>query len=171
MGTSEDSSSNRHVSEITTVRSNGTFQQVLRDKDGRTLKRSGTWRDFNANTSAGGGHYLALENYATVTDLRGLPPSADQLPHGLALMPRDTFQPSPAQVAQSKQTTLGWETVFVMLAFAFWVVEIVDVARRKFSGEGTKIGWVLIVVLLNCLGALVYYFFGKSQGEIPVQNG
>ena len=98
-------------------------------------------------------------------------PNSGQLPHALALMPRDTFRPSPAQVAQSRQTAIGWETFFAMLAAAFWIVEIVDVARREFPGEATKIGWVLIVVLLNFLGAGIYYFFGKSQGEIPVQNG
>lgn len=42
-----------------------------------------------------------------------------------------------------------------------------DVARREFKDSNTKLLWLLVVVLAHGLGALIYYFAGKSQGWLP----
>jgi hypothetical protein len=57
-----------------------------------------------------------------------------------------------------------------VLGFVFWIVEIVDVARREFPDQNTKILWLLVVVLAHGIGALVYYFIGKRQGWLPGQE-
>ena len=58
--------------------------------------------------------------------------------------------------------------ILVSLAsFVFWIVELVDVARRQFHDSNTKLLWVLIVALLHGLGALIYYFAGRPQGWLP----
>ena len=42
--------------------------------------------------------------------------------------------------------------------FLFWIWMIVDVATRKFKSDTDKVVWILIVLLLNILGALIYFF-------------
>ena len=50
----------------------------------------------------------------------------------------------------------------------FWIVEIVDVVRRDFNDDNTKIIWLLVVIFGHLIGALVYYFVGKNQGTLRV---
>ena len=50
-------------------------------------------------------------------------------------------------------------------AFAFWVWMIVDCATRQFKDSNEKIIWVLVVVLLNWLGALIYFIAGRPRGS------
>lgn len=52
----------------------------------------------------------------------------------------------------------------VAVPTVFWIVEIVDVARRRFYDPNNKIIWLLVVILLHFLGAALYYFIGKKQG-------
>jgi hypothetical protein len=54
-----------------------------------------------------------------------------------------------------------------ILFSVFWIIEIIDVARRQFADPNMKIVWLLIVILLHGIGALVYYFVGKKQGWLP----
>ena len=54
-----------------------------------------------------------------------------------------------------------------LLGTIFWIVELVDVARREFPDSNTKVLWLLVVLLSHGIGALVYYFVGKRQGYIP----
>lgn len=51
-----------------------------------------------------------------------------------------------------------------ILATVFWVLMLVDIAQRKFKDDNAKIVWLVIVLLLNVPGAIVYWFFGRSQG-------
>ena len=60
--------------------------------------------------------------------------------------------------------------IFILLALAsvvFWIIEIVDVARRQFPDQNAKTLWLLVVVLGHGIGALVYYFAGKPLGWLP----
>lgn len=49
----------------------------------------------------------------------------------------------------------------------FWIVEIIDIARRQFRDPIMKFVWLLIVLLTHLIGALVYFFIGKKDGVIP----
>jgi hypothetical protein len=35
-------------------------------------------------------------------------------------------------------------------------------------GEGEKIAWVLVIVLLHWLGALIYFFVGHPKRKTPI---
>jgi hypothetical protein len=51
----------------------------------------------------------------------------------------------------------------------FWIIELIDVARREFPDPNTKILWLLVILFTHTLGAIIYYFAGKSQGTLPGQ--
>jgi len=51
----------------------------------------------------------------------------------------------------------GTLMIIGILLFAFWVWMIVDCARRKFRKDTEKIFWIVIIVLAQWLGALVYF--------------
>ena len=61
----------------------------------------------------------------------------------------------------------GFIIVLSLASFVFWVVEIIDAARRQWPDPNSKIIWLLVVVLLHGLGALIYYFAGKPSGWLP----
>ena len=58
----------------------------------------------------------------------------------------------------------------MMLAFAsvigltvFWVLMIIDCAKRKQLTDSERIAWILVLVFLGYLGASIYYFAVKHQ--------
>lgn len=57
--------------------------------------------------------------------------------------------------------------VFGVLGTAFWVWQLVDVARRQFAEPNLKIVWVLVLVFTHLVGALIYSLVGRKQGRIP----
>lgn len=44
-----------------------------------------------------------------------------------------------------------------LLLLAFWIWMIVDCAKRKFKNETEKIIWIIVIVLAQWVGALVYF--------------
>ena len=61
----------------------------------------------------------------------------------------------------------GFFILLGLASFVFWIVELIDVARREFRDSGTKTIWLLVVIFAHSLGALIYYFAGKPQGWLP----
>ncbi len=61
----------------------------------------------------------------------------------------------------------GFIILLSLASLVFWIIEIIDVARRQFPEPNTKTIWLLVVVLGHGLGALVYYFAGKPLGWLP----
>ena len=61
----------------------------------------------------------------------------------------------------------GFVILLSLASFVFWIIEIVDVSRREFKDQNSKLLWLLVVVLGHGLGALVYYLAGRSQGWLP----
>ena len=51
----------------------------------------------------------------------------------------------------------------------FWIVELIDAARREFPDPNTKILWILVILFTQTIGAIIYYFVGKPQGTLPGQ--
>jgi hypothetical protein len=61
--------------------------------------------------------------------------------------------------------TVFWTIGAIALA-VIWVISIVDVFRRHYSG-GATVGWLALIVLLPFIGALIYWAKRKpSQDEI-----
>jgi len=61
----------------------------------------------------------------------------------------------------------GFFILLLLASFVFWVVEIIDVARRQFPEPNMKTVWLLVVVLGHGLGAVIYYFAGRPSGWLP----
>ncbi len=50
--------------------------------------------------------------------------------------------------------------IIALLALVFWIWMIVDAIQNKGLTDGEKIAWVIVVVLLHCIGALLYFLIG-----------
>ena len=51
----------------------------------------------------------------------------------------------------------------VTIGMIFWIMMIVDVARREFKNENDKTTWFLIVLLTGAIGAIIYYIEIKRK--------
>ncbi|MBI4146839.1 PLDc N-terminal domain-containing protein [Candidatus Woesearchaeota archaeon] len=58
--------------------------------------------------------------------------------------------------------------LFMFLMFAavialtvFWILMIIDCAKRKQLADSERIAWILVLVFLGFIGASVYYFAVK----------
>jgi hypothetical protein len=60
--------------------------------------------------------------------------------------------------------------VAAIAASIFWIVELIDVARRQFYDPNMKIVWVVVLIFTHFIGSLIYYFVGKGQGYLPGQQ-
>ena len=61
----------------------------------------------------------------------------------------------------------GWEIitiiVFGLLGTAFWLYALIDILRSRFRNDSNKIICVLVVILLQFLGAIIYLAVGRNQ--------
>jgi hypothetical protein len=56
--------------------------------------------------------------------------------------------------------------LIVFLIQAFPIIALVDAIRVANDSDfrtGTKLIWVLVILFLNCLGAVLYYALGKPS--------
>ncbi len=53
--------------------------------------------------------------------------------------------------------------ILALLAFVFWIWMLIDAIQNKGLTDGEKIGWVLAIVFLHIIGALLYFFIGRSK--------
>ncbi|MCO5240416.1 MAG: PLDc N-terminal domain-containing protein [Chitinophagaceae bacterium] len=49
------------------------------------------------------------------------------------------------------------------LIFIYWVKTLVHILRTHFSDVSVKIYWLIIVLVFNVAGVLVYDLFGRSK--------
>lgn len=45
----------------------------------------------------------------------------------------------------------------------FWIWMIVDIAKRNFKEPNDKLMWMLVVLIANIIGAVIYYFIVKRK--------
>ena len=59
-----------------------------------------------------------------------------------------------------------------ILSFIFWLWMLIDCAKRDFFKPNDKIVWVLIIVFIQIIGAIIYYFIikRKSQGSAKINK-
>jgi len=55
--------------------------------------------------------------------------------------------------------------VAIIFLFIFWILMIIDAAQRKFKNENDKVVWIIVVALLNWIGAFIYYFIIKKPNK------
>jgi len=53
--------------------------------------------------------------------------------------------------------------LFGMLGFAFWIWMLVDCLKYESSEGNDKVIWVLVIVLTNWIGALIYFFVRRGE--------
>ena len=53
--------------------------------------------------------------------------------------------------------------LFVILAFVFWIMMLVDCIKNPGLSSNERIVWVLVIVFLNWLGALIYLLAGRKK--------
>jgi hypothetical protein len=49
------------------------------------------------------------------------------------------------------------------LLFLFWLWMLIDCLKNPALQGAEKIVWVLVIVFLHSLGALLYFFMGRSK--------
>lgn len=49
--------------------------------------------------------------------------------------------------------------------FVFWILMIIDVTKRRFKEDNEKIAWILVILLANWIGAIIYYFVIKKSNK------
>ena len=52
---------------------------------------------------------------------------------------------------------------FFIFLWVFWILMVIDIARRDFKKDGDKAAYFVLVILLNLVGALIYYFAVKRH--------
>lgn len=50
----------------------------------------------------------------------------------------------------------------IVLQFVLMIVALVDLVRRQQT-NGPLVMWVLIIVLVNTIGPILYFIFGRRQ--------
>ena len=53
-----------------------------------------------------------------------------------------------------------------ILGMIFMVWMLIECVQRKFKKDNDRVIWVLIIVFLNWIGALVYYFVIKRNKKV-----
>lgn len=76
-----------------------------------------------------------------------------------------------AQGLLSDSATYAWFAglgvigiIIGILAFIFWVWMLVDSISRPFRSDVEKVVWILMIIFLNILGAIIYYFAVRLPG-------
>ena len=57
------------------------------------------------------------------------------------------------------------QAVIGLFAFVFWLWMLIHAITNKGLGDGEKIAWVIVILVLPFLGALIYFFIGKPKGR------
>ena len=52
--------------------------------------------------------------------------------------------------------------IVVFLGFLPTIIALIDILKSEFNGNN-KIVWLLVVLLLNFFGAILYFLIGKEQ--------
>lgn len=52
--------------------------------------------------------------------------------------------------------------VLGLLAFVFWIWMLVDAIKNPRLDSTQRVIWVLVIFFLHALGALIYFFAGRS---------
>jgi cytochrome c oxidase assembly factor CtaG len=51
----------------------------------------------------------------------------------------------------------------VIFSFIFWILMIIDCAKRKGLSDQERVVWILVLVFLHAIGAAIYYFAVKRK--------
>ncbi len=93
---------------------------------------------------------------------------------GLLAQSGGTGVPSAGGAALGGGAVLVFGCMFALLGlamFAFWIWMLIDCVQRDYGNDNSeKIVWVLVIVLAQILGAIIYFFVGRSRGVKPGES-
>jgi hypothetical protein len=52
----------------------------------------------------------------------------------------------------------------ILLELGLLVWALLDIIRRERVTGGNKVVWILVIVLVNTIGPIVYFLFGRKEG-------
>ena len=58
---------------------------------------------------------------------------------------------------------MGVSILLSILSLALWIWMLVDCITNEPSGDNEKVIWILVLVFLQALGAIIYYFVRRPQ--------
>ncbi|GGE30065.1 PLDc N-terminal domain-containing protein [Psychroflexus planctonicus] len=60
----------------------------------------------------------------------------------------------------------AWQSILILITLFIFIlpsiIALVDILRNEFTSNN-KLVWVLVVLLGNFLGAILYFFIGRKQ--------
>jgi hypothetical protein len=51
----------------------------------------------------------------------------------------------------------------VVLEFVLMIIALLDVIRRERVRGGNKIIWIIVIVVVNVIGPIIYLLFGRQE--------
>ncbi|GEM_PF-2944629 len=63
--------------------------------------------------------------------------------------------------------------LFTIAGFVIWIAGLIDCLKRDFDKTSDKIIWLVVILLLNALGSIIYYFLvvkAEQKKSKPVEN-
>ncbi len=58
-----------------------------------------------------------------------------------------------------------------ILGSIFWIWMLIDCATNKTLRDNQKIGWIIAIVFTHLLGAIIYYFVGRTPRLAQAREG
>jgi hypothetical protein len=58
---------------------------------------------------------------------------------------------------------LPWVIPLVVLELALLVIAVVDIVRREYVTGGNKVVWLVVVIIVNFIGPIIYFIFGRRE--------
>jgi hypothetical protein len=58
----------------------------------------------------------------------------------------------------------------ILLEFGLLIWALVDVIKRQHVRGGNKVVWILVIVLVNIIGPIIYFIFGREEGQADNGN-
>lgn len=50
-----------------------------------------------------------------------------------------------------------------LITLVFWIWMLIDAIQNPRLVGSQRVVWVLVIIFLPCLGALIYFFVGRSK--------
>jgi hypothetical protein len=59
----------------------------------------------------------------------------------------------------------------IILEFGLLIWALLDVIKRPYVTGGNKIVWILVIVLVNLIGPILYFLVGRKEGPPEGDGG
>jgi hypothetical protein len=58
---------------------------------------------------------------------------------------------------------LPWVIPLIILELVLLVIAVVDIVRREYVTGGNKVVWLIVVIIINFIGPIIYFIFGRRE--------